>query len=205
MRFFLFLFSLGFFVLPALAQHHHAMVLNVKGMVMNQNATRLPDDCERISEEYQFTIYAGVEYSEPFVDKIYGYSDYELRVKPCAKVSITFANRDEIRHQWMLHGLPRYLYDQGMFHLEAAGGEQVEGTFIVPSDHKSYLIHCDISQHMEKGMKAQLVVGKGDGDLWSIPGLSDDLVSGETISKSSALFMLLCGATLISFFIAFKR
>jgi len=197
--------SMCLFAVPILAQHHHAMELNAKGMVMNENEGRLPDDCKLISAEYQFKIYAGVEYSNAFADKIYGYSDYELRVAPCAKVTVTLINSDAIRHQWMLHGLPRYIYDQGMFHLEAAGGEQVEGTFIVPSDHKSYLIHCDISQHMEKGMKAQLVVGKGDGDLWSIPGLSDDLVSGETISKSSALFMLLCGATLISFFIAFKR
>ena len=33
-------------------------------------------------------------------------------------------------------------------------------------------MHCDIAQHMEKGMKAQLKVGKGRGDLPSIPGIS---------------------------------
>ncbi|NNF16423.1 MAG: multicopper oxidase domain-containing protein, partial [Gammaproteobacteria bacterium] len=47
------------------------------------------------------------------------------------------------------------------------------GTFIVPGEHQTYLVHCDIAQHMEKGMKGQLVVGRGSGDLWSIPGVSN--------------------------------
>jgi len=42
----------------------------------------------------------------------------------------------------------------------------------VPSDDKTYLVHCDIAQHMEKGMKAELVVGRGSGDLWAVPGVS---------------------------------
>ena len=42
----------------------------------------------------------------------------------------------------------------------------------MPSDDKTYLVHCDVAQHMEKGMKAQLVVGKGSGDLPSIPGVT---------------------------------
>lgn len=191
--------------LPVIAQHHHAMQLTDKGMVMNANGNRLPDDCQRVSEEYQFTIYAGVEYSEPFVDKTFGYSDYELRVKPCAKVTVTFVNRDAVRHQWMLHGLPRYLYDQGMFHLEAAGGEQVEGSFIMPSDHKTYLLHCDIAQHMEKGMKAQLVVGRGSGDLWSVPGVSGDLMYAESVSNRFAVFLLISSITTIAVIIAIKR
>ena len=43
---------------------------------------------------------------------------------------------------------------------------------ILPPGDKTYLVHCDIAQHMEKGMKAQLKVGKGDGDLPSIPGVT---------------------------------
>ena len=37
---------------------------------------------------------------------------------------------------------------------------------------KTYLVHCELPQHMEKGMKAQLKVDGGDGDLPSIPGLT---------------------------------
>ena len=60
-----------------------------------------------------------------------------------------------------------------MFHIEANGGQSMTGTFIVPADDRTYLLHCDISQHMEKGMKGQLVVGRGSGDLWSVKGVSD--------------------------------
>ena len=72
----------------------------------------------------------------------------------------------------MVHGLPRYLYPEGMFHLEANGGRQKTGTFIVPSAKKTYLVHCDVAQHMEKGMKAQLKVAGGNGDLPSVPGIT---------------------------------
>ena len=100
---------------------------------------------------------------------------------------MTFVNDDSIRHQWMIHGLPKYLYPGGMFHLEAAGGESRTGSFIVPSDDKTYLVHCDMTQHMEKGMKAQLVVGRGSGDLWSIPGISDDLIHDTYLPDNSGL------------------
>jgi len=53
------------------------------------------------------------------------------------------------------------------------GGGRQTGTFIVPAEDRTYLIHCDMAQHMEKGMRGQLVVGEGSGDLWGVPGVSD--------------------------------
>ena len=91
----------------------------------------------------------------------------------------------------MIHGLPRYLYPGGMFHLEAAGGETRTGTFIVPSDDRTYLVHCDMPQHMEKGMKAQLVVGRGSGDLWSIPSVSDDLLHDTYLPDISQVLFII--------------
>ena len=160
-------------------QTHHNMVLNHNGMVMHSNANQLPKGCEKIAKDYNFTIYAGSQYATEFPNKVFGYSDYELNVEPCSRLAITFINKDKVRHQWMVHGLPRYLYGQGMFHLEATGSKEIAGVFIVPSDHKTYLIHCDMAQHMEKGMKAQLVVGKGSGNLWAIPGVSTDFNRGN--------------------------
>src|SRR5262249_55725701 len=90
----------------------------------------------------------------------------------CAKVTVTLINEDQVRHQWMIHDLPRYLYPEGMFHLEVNGPGQKTGTFIVPSAKKTYLVHCDIAQHTEKGMKAQLKVVGGNADLPSILGIS---------------------------------
>ena len=157
---------------PVDHQHHH-MSLSGTGLVMNANSDRLPRDCAEISRDYQFTVHAGRKYaaSEPGV--IFGMSQHELRVDPCSRVEITFVNDDEIRHQWMLHGLPKYLYPAGMFHIEVAGGQQATGTLIVPGGDQTYLVHCDLAQHMEKGMRGQLVVGKGSGNLWSVPEISD--------------------------------
>ena len=160
--------------IPAYSQQDHdvAMKFDETGMVMNENHTELPRDCDQISGEVEYTVYVGSSYAVNFPETVFGMSQHEYNVAPCSLVTITLVNEDQIRHQWMLHGLPRYIYPQGMFHLEAAGGESQTGTFIVPSDDRTYLVHCDMTQHMEKGMKGQLVVGAGSGDLWSVPGVS---------------------------------
>lgn len=153
-----------------LAQHnHHQMHMDADGMVMNANSERLPRGCEAVSRDYQFTVHAGREYAEGVPGMIFGMSQHELRVDPCSRITVTFINEDQVRHQWMVHGLPVYLYQQGMFHMEASGGATQTGTFIAPADDRTYLIHCDMAQHMENGMKGQLVVGGGSGDLWSVP------------------------------------
>ena len=103
---------------------------------------------------------------------MFAFDTQEWNVKPCAKINSTFINDDQIRHQLMIHGLPGYLYPEGMFHLELNGAGQLQASLILPSQKKTYLVHCELPQHMEKGMKAQLKVDGGDGDLPSIPGIS---------------------------------
>ena len=152
----------------------HQMSLDPGGMVMNENHHTLPRDCSEISRDYEFIIHAGRDYAAEVPGMIFGMSQHEVRVQPCSRVSVTFVNDDSVRHQWMVHGLPAYLYPAGMFHIEASGGYTKSGTFIVPGDDRSYLIHCDMAQHMEKGMRGQLVVGKGSGDLWGVAGVSND-------------------------------
>jgi hypothetical protein len=159
------------------AQSHQRFDAN--GIVMHANATELPRDCEAISGAYEFTVRAGTTYASAYAGNAFGLSQHEYLVAPCSLVTVTFINEDDIRHQWMLHGLPLYLYPQGMFHLEAAGGQQVTGSFIVPSDNRTYLVHCDMTQHMEKGMKGQLVAGSGSGNLWSVPGISGVFRTGR--------------------------
>jgi hypothetical protein len=34
----------------------------------------------------------------------------------------------------MMHGLPKYLYPKGMFHLEVSGPAKISGTLILPSN-----------------------------------------------------------------------
>src|SRR6266436_3609304 len=52
----------------------------------------------------------------------------------------TVMNENQVRHQWMIHDLPRYLYPEGMFHIEVNGHGKETGTFIVPSAKKTYLV-----------------------------------------------------------------
>ena len=113
------------------------------------------------------------------------------------RVTVTLINEDTVRHQWMLHGLPRYLHPEGMFHLEVNGRGSKAGTFITPGGNKTYLVHCDVAQHMEKGMKAQLKVGGGSGNLPSIPGITaaryPETYAGATGGwRAGVLLVLLC-------------
>lgn len=149
------------------------------GMVMGQNADTLPGGCEEISETKEITVHAGHKFAEKFPGRMFAFDTQEFNFKPCTKLTVHFINDDNIRHQWMMHGLPKYLYNKGMFHLEVTGPAKISGTLILPPGDKTYLVHCDIAQHMEKGMKAQLKVGKGDGDLPSIPGVTDYVIQDD--------------------------
>jgi hypothetical protein len=148
------------------------MMMDDKGMIMNANSNNLPKDCPAISETVEMVIHAGQQYAVNFAGKVFAFDKQEWNVKPCAKLNITFINDDEIRHQLMIHGLPGYLYPEGMFHLELYGKGQLNASLIMPSQKKTYLAHCELPQHAEKGMKAQIKVDGGDGDLPSIPSIT---------------------------------
>ncbi len=180
--------------LPAWAQHQHddghEMQFDTAGMVMNANRETLPENCSAIGADVEWTIRAGRKFAVSNQRRVFGYDQSDFHVEGCTRITVHFYNEDEVRHQWMLHGLPRTLYPEGMFHLEANGGQHVMGTFIVPADDATYLVHCDIPQHMEKGMKAQVVVGSGRGDLWSVPGITADFNVEEQVPRGATLLVL---------------
>ena len=91
-------------------EHCHNMILDDEGMVMNANHDRLPEDCSAISQDYEFKIQVGRRYTEGRPGVIYGYSEHEIHVAPCSRIKVKLINDDSVRHQWMVHGLPRYLY-----------------------------------------------------------------------------------------------
>jgi plastocyanin len=153
----------------------HGMTVDMNGAVMNENRTALPRDCSAVSRDYQITVRAGQSHAGGIPGAVFGMDEKEIRVEPCSRIELTFINDDEVRHQWMVHGLPRYLYPAGMFHIEVEGGQSRTGTLIVPGEDRTYLIHCDLPQHMEMGMRGQLIVGRGSGDLWDVAGVSDKL------------------------------
>ena len=176
------------------AHHHHHMdhdhIMDHEGtMIMGQNLDKLPSSCKSISEEVEITVRAGRKYAAKFPGTAFAFDQQQWHVKPCSKVTWHFINEDNIRHQFMMHGLPKYLYKYGMFHLEVTGPKTVSGTIIVPGSDDTFLVHCDISHHMEKGMKAQLVVGKGGANIPSIPGVTpyniNDTYEAENLPKIS--------------------
>jgi plastocyanin len=146
---------------------------------MGNNPDTLPGGCDKVAETKEITVHAGHKYAEKFPGRMFAFDTQELQFKPCTKLTVHFINDDSVRHQWMMHGLPKYLYPKGMFHLEVSGPAKISGTLILPPGDKTYLVHCDIAQHMEKGMKAQLKVGKGDGDLPSIPNVTANIVADD--------------------------
>ncbi|HFD12904.1 MAG TPA: copper oxidase [Crenotrichaceae bacterium] len=154
---------------------HHQMQMDMDGMVMNANTDKLPRGCTEISEDVKITVKAGRQYASQMNGIMFTYNQRQWKVKPCSRVHVTFINDDHIRHQFMLHQLPPTIYPPfGMFNIEVTGPGQRSASFIVPNIDKTYLVHCDVAQHTQNGMKAQLVVGKGneDGDLPSIPGVT---------------------------------
>lgn len=155
-----------------ITMQHHGMTMDEKGMIMNENTDNLPKDCPKIVGDVNLTIRAGHKHAKKFNGKMFAFDQQQWDVKGCSRINITFINDDHIRHQLMIHGLPGYLYSDGMFTMEIYGIGEKKASLIVPNDTKTYLVHCEVPQHMEKGMKAQLKVNGGDVDLPSIPGIS---------------------------------
>lgn len=149
------------------------------GMIMGQNKDKLPPGCSKISEDAEITVHAGHKYAKGFPGTMFGFDKHEWRVKPCTRLTVHFINEDHVRHQWMMHGLPKFIYDKGMFHLEMTGPAKISGTLILPAEDRTYLVHCDIAQHMEKGMKGQLIVGNGSGTFPTIPGVTDPAIADD--------------------------
>ena len=189
--------------------HHDGMIMDDKGMIMNANTDKLPKDCQKISGDVDITVHAGQKHALKFNGKMFAFDRQEWNVKPCSRVNITFINDDNIRHQFMIHGLPGYLYPQGMFHLELYGAGKLKASLIMPGQKKTYLVHCELAQHMEKGMKAQLKVDGGDGDLPSIPGISKPVKADVypvdwTPSTLAALLLCLAAGAILPILIIRK-
>ncbi len=153
---------------------HHNMQMDNDGMVMNANPDQLPPGCIEISENVDITVKAGRKYASRMNGIMFAYDQGEWKVKPCSRINVTLINDDNIRHQFMVHELPPSIYPPaGMFNIEVTGPGRRSASFIVPNLDKTYLVHCDVAQHTENGMKAQLIVGEGsEEELSSIPGVT---------------------------------
>lgn len=142
------------------------------GMVMNENTDQRPPGCSDIRGEQEVTIEAGKRFAQGFPGTAWTFDRHTIQAPPCTRLTVTFVNHDDVRHQFMVHGLPVLSYPMGMFSIEVDGPGEVTGTFVTPSEERTYRVHCGVPTHEAKGMKMQLVVGGGSGNLPHIPGLS---------------------------------
>lgn len=141
-------------------------------MVMNEDKDRLPPGCNAVSEDRRITVRAGTRFAKRFPGTMYTYDTQSIHTKPCTRLTVTFENDDHIRHQFMVHDLPESVYPLGTFTIEVTGPGSETGTFITPAQSETLLVHCGVPQHEEKGMKAEIINGSGDGDLPNIPGIT---------------------------------
>ncbi len=139
------------------------------GTVINENTDQLPPGCTEIQGEEEFTVRGGVDHAMEFHGAVFAYDDRSIEVDACTLVTVTFINEDSVRHQFMVHGT--YPFNPGFFLLETTDGE-VTGSFITGAEPASLLIHCGVTQHQQKGMKGQLLVDGGVGDLPNLLGIS---------------------------------
>lgn len=150
--------------------------------VTNENTDDLPPGCEELQGERSLTVHAGRMHAEQFNGVVFTFDERSWEIDPCTKVTVTFVNEDEIRHQFMVHGT--YPFDPGFFQIEVTGPGQDTGTYITGADPATKLVHCGVRQHQQRGMKAQVLVGGGEGDLPNVPGISGLPPGAEPASHS---------------------
>ena len=134
------------------------MQMREGGMVTNENKDELPSGCSQVTGNKSIYVEGGSRYADP--GDAYTFTKESYDFKTCQRVTVEFRNTDEVRHQWMIHGLPEETYPMGMFNIEAQGGETVKGTFITPSEPQTLNLHCSIPQHEQKGMHGTVNIGE---------------------------------------------
>ncbi len=176
------LFLAGILVVVGLA-----LVPAGSAKVVHENTDNLPPGCSEISEDIEITVRGGREHTEDLPGVVYTFDQHSWEVPTCARVTVTFFNDDDVRHQFMPHGV----WPEGFFMLEVDGPGNETGTFITPSQPTTIMAHCGVAQHQQKGMKAQFVVGGGAGDIPNIPTVSGlpppGFVEGESQEEESQI------------------
>ena len=148
------------------APHGGGMMMDMRtvgnGTVVNGNAETLPPGCTEVAGERSVTVQGGVRHAAG--GEMYSFERDRLELDRCTRVTVTFENGDDVRHQWMVHGLPTSVYPMGMFNVEVDGPGSVTGTFITPGEDVTLDTHCSLPQHEQKGMQMTIVVGEGGDD-----------------------------------------
>ncbi len=179
-------------------------------LVIGENERHLPPGCTKISDELTVTVRVGTKYAAPFPGTVFGYDQHEWRAPKCARVVVRLINEDQVRHQFLLRGLPEEIHPEGIFLLEVDGPGEVEGTFITPREDRTYVVESALPQQTEKGLKGEFIVGGGSGLLPSIPGITapaveEDYRTGRRflVTHHEAREPIFSGLLVLGFLLAF--
>ena len=168
------------------------------GSVVNANADSLPAGCEAVRGERRLTIDAGREYAAD--GDAFGYDLDTVTAPACTRLVVTLVNHDDVRHQWVVDGLPTDTYPGGYVAIEAADRGSVTAAFVTPSQPRTYEGLSTLPQHEQHGMRLPLVV-TGDGPSETATTASDE--SGGSVPGPGPVLALL--ALVVTALLAIRR
>ncbi len=135
----------------------------------NENTDETPPGCDRIAGEQDVEVAAvsgGTGYP------LFEYQPTVIETEPCTRLTVTFSSQTRIRHQFVVRGLPQETYPSGYFGIEADGGSEEAATFVTPSEDTTLPFESTVGSQAKSGLRGQVVVGEGDGDVEGVPGVT---------------------------------
>lgn len=155
------------------------------GSTVNANGTVLPPGCAAIQGERRLTVDAGREYAGD--GDAFGYDLDSVTAPACTRLVVTLVNHDDVRHQWVVDGLPTDAYPGGYLAIEVADRGSVTAAFVTPADPGTYEGLSTLPQHEQNGMRLPLVV---TGDEPSDTTTTDSDESGGAVPGPGPLLAL---------------
>lgn len=155
--------------------------------VFGENDDRLPPGCTEIAGESEVSVTAvsaGIGYP------LFEYRPATVEVGSCERVTVTFASDTRIRHQWIVRGLPRDTYPDGYFGIEVDGAAEETASFVTPADPRTLPVESTVGSQSESGLRGQLKVDGGDGDVEGAPGVTQHGWSMEDGGSDGVLSLL---------------
>jgi len=164
------------------------------GSVVNADPDSLPPGCEDVRGERRLTVDAGREYAA--AGDAFGYDLDSVTAPACTRLVVTLVNHDDVRHQWVVDGLPTDTYPGGYVAIEAADRGRVTAAFVTPSEPGTYEGLSTLPQHEQAGMRLPLVVTGDDSSDTTTETSDESGGSAPGLGPTLALVALVAAALL---------
>lgn len=137
--------------------------------IFNENTDEAPPGCDGITGERLVEVTA-VSGNDGY--PLFEYQPTVIETEPCTRLTVTFSSQTRIRHQFVVRGLPEETYPGGQFGIEADAGAEETATFVTPAEDTTLPFESTVGSQAKSGLRGQIVVGEGDGDVEGIPGVT---------------------------------